>query len=251
MGAHSQEPGAKGAMLAAAPVEILSSAMRFHDAAFPPGRLEDARGVLRVGFASSLSRGPLRNLLRTVHQRPHGPKLSFLEGGRTDVILAARRGEVDIGFVSGPEDWTKLRSEELWRDRLVAAMAEDHPLARQNSVNSEDLQRQIFLASGAPADRQGQLALVERAIGGEPAGFVCVPAERESVFHLVGLGFGVALTCSSAMGTLYPGVVYRTIASPWTVLPFYAVWRAGSNSPELGPFLTAAREAARDWARPQ
>jgi DNA-binding transcriptional LysR family regulator len=238
-------------MEAAAPVESLASAMQLRAAAFPPARVADPRGGLRVGFAASLSRGPLRNLLRIVSQRPEGPRLSFLEGGRTDVLQAARRGEVDIGFVSGPEDWTRLRGEELWRDRLMVAMAEDHPLARHNSVRGEELQRQTFLAPGSAGERRSQLALVERAIGGEPAGFVCVPAERESVFHLVGLGFGVALACGSAMGTLYPGVVYRTIASPWTVLPFYAVWRSGQACPELGPFLTAARDAARDWTKPQ
>jgi DNA-binding transcriptional LysR family regulator len=167
------------------------------------------------------------------------------------VLLAARRGEVDIAFVPGPEDWTRLRGEELWRDRLVVALAEDHPLARDNAVRAEDLQRQTFLAPGSSADRQAQRALIARAIGGEPAGFVCVEAERESVFHLVGLGFGVALACGSGLGTIYPGVVYRPIASPWTLLPFHAVWRSSCDNPELGPFLAAAREAAKDWVRPQ
>jgi len=236
---------------AAAPLDAVSPVIMFRAAGDPLSRAKESQRGLRVGFTSSLSRGPLRSLLRQAQSRPGGPRLSFLEGGRSDVLLAARRGEVDVGFVCGPEDWTRLRSEELWRDRLVVALAEDHPLARENAVRREDLQRETFLAPGASTDRHGQLALIERAIGGAPSGFVCVEAERESVFHLVGLGFGVALASSSALGTVYPGVVYRPIASPWTSLPFYAVWRSSSDNPELGSFLTAAREAARHWAAPQ
>jgi DNA-binding transcriptional LysR family regulator len=228
-----------------APIDLLSPSLMASATGSDPTR------ALRVGFNASLSRGPLRNLLRNVWQRASPPKLFFLEGGRTEVLLAARRGDVDIAFVPGPEDWTRLSSEELWRDRLMVALAEDHPLASDNSVRGEDLQRQAFLASGTSADRQAQFALVERAIGGEPAGFVCTQAGRDSLMNLVGLGFGVALVEGTALGTFYPGVVYRPIATPWTVLPYYAVWRPSRDNPELGPFLVAARDAAKDWARPQ
>ena len=79
---------------------------------------------------------------------------------------------------------------------------------------------------------------------------MCAEAGRDSLMNLVGLGFGVALVEGGALGTFYPGVVYRPIASPWTVLPFYAVWRPSRDNLELGPFLSAARDAAKDWGRP-
>ncbi|MEA2384008.1 MAG: hypothetical protein QOH72_3979 [Solirubrobacteraceae bacterium] len=61
------------------------------------------------------------------------------------VLVALRRGEVDIGFVEGVDPLDGLDVVTLVHDEIVVVVAEDHPWARRGSLDVAELRLQPFL----------------------------------------------------------------------------------------------------------
>jgi DNA-binding transcriptional LysR family regulator len=210
--------------------------------AAPFAGFDDGRPVLRIGVCSSLSWGFLRDLIRSIRAAPDGMALSILEGSPSEITRSASRGGIDVGFVSGQQDWATLQHEQLWREPLMVLMPEGHPLARESDVKPQMLRPETFLVTGDPVDRGLQVELLDRALGWTPS-VRAVSVEQATVFDMVGLGFGLALTTGSALGAFHPGVAYRPIAAPIEI-SFHAIWRQPNRSHELSRFLDAARALA-------
>jgi DNA-binding transcriptional LysR family regulator len=205
---------------------------------------ESAGPLLRIGLCSSLSRGFLRDLIRHVRVERDAPSLSFMDGTPREIMKAASRDEIDVGFVYGPHDWASLVSEEFWREQLMVLAPDGSWLSRDSQVKPAALRGETFLVAGGLAEREMQAELLERAIGGAPAAVLAVPVERSTVIDLVSLGFGLAVTVESALGVFHPGVSYKPIASPVEPVAFHAVWRGSNKSEELARFLETARALA-------
>jgi DNA-binding transcriptional LysR family regulator len=203
-----------------------------------------ARRALRIGLCSSLSWGFLRDLIRCVRAEPDASTLSFLEATPHGVLQAARRGQVDVGFVYGAHNWARLEYEDLWREPLMVLMPDHHPLAGDSEVSALALRKETFLVAGDPAECELQRALLQQAIGGIGPPILAVPVERATMFDLVSLGVGLALTTGSALGAFHPGVTYRPIAAPSPPVAFHAVWRLSNRNEDLSRFLDTARAHA-------
>jgi len=204
---------------------------------------EAAGPLLRIGLCSSLSRGFLRELIRHVRVEIDAPALSFLDGTPQQVMKAANRGEVDVGFVYGAHDWASLECEELWREQLMVLMPDGYWLSRDSELKPAALMGETFLVAGDLAEREAHMQLVAHAIGGAPS-VLAVPVERATVIDLVSLGFGLAVTTESALGVFHPGVSYRPIGAPVEPVAFHAIWRGSNVSEELARFLETARALA-------
>lgn len=76
---------------------------------------------------------------------PHDPSLgetrgiSVAVGNTTDVLAAARGGEVDLGFIEGPGAPRGLNSVVVAHDDLVLVVAPQHPWAARSRVRAEEL----------------------------------------------------------------------------------------------------------------
>jgi DNA-binding transcriptional LysR family regulator len=228
-------------------LDALAAPLGYRETGDPFGPGQAGRPRLRVGLCSSLSWGFLRGLVRRVQAEPDGPSLSFLEGATGDIVRAARRGEVDVGFVYGAPDDARLEQEALWREPLLVILPDQHPLARGSDVRPEALRAATFLVAGDLAERDLQIALLEQVIGAAPSAVLMVPVERATLTDLVGLGFGLVLAPASAMGAFHPGVSVRPIAGPAPPVAFHAVWRSGGDNPALPGFLASARAHAAAW----
>lgn len=60
-------------------------------------------------------------------------------GNSTEAVAAVLAGRAEIGFVEGPVPIKGLSSTTLAQDRLMIVVGPDHPFARRNSVDPEDL----------------------------------------------------------------------------------------------------------------
>jgi DNA-binding transcriptional LysR family regulator len=226
--------------------DAAAAALGYRETGDPFAGVWDARPALRIGFCSSMSRGFLRDLIARVHGQPDAPALSFLEGAPHDIVRAAARGKIDIGFVYGLHDWEKLQYEELWREPLAVLMPERHPLAANGVLEPRALRGQTFLVAGDMAERELHLALLGRAIGPGQHPVVTMPVERDTVFDLVALGFGLALTTGSALGAPHAGVAARPLDASIEPIAFHAVWRASNHNQALARFLAEARGLAAE-----
>jgi len=73
---------------------------------------------------------------------------------------------------------------------------------------------------------------------------------RETLMHMVALGFGISLISEAGIATRYPGVVFRALAPAEDVLPYFAVWLPGNDNPALRRFLSLARSMSQVRAIP-
>ncbi|MFZ0268369.1 LysR family substrate-binding domain-containing protein [Caulobacter sp.] len=226
--------------------EQLSHAARIAEMmmGLPAGRPEDFgladRDVLRIGVSSSLSCGRLRALLRGFRATATSVDMQVASLSRDTIAHRLKQGVLDIGLVCGETPAAGLCSEPLWREALYVVLPADHPLARDNAVAPARLTGQTVLTSRS--DLGGVERLCQAALA-EPPLLAILPteADRETLFNLVALGFGLAMTSASALGAYYPGVVYRPLLGCEHAVPYEALWREGNRKPALAHFLGAAR----------
>jgi DNA-binding transcriptional LysR family regulator len=224
--------------------EAAAAGFSYRETGNPFPATDASRPTLRLGLCSSLSWGFLRDLIRHIHTQPGAPALSFLQGAPRDIIRAARRGEIDVGFVYGRRPWARLEYETLWREPLMVLMSDQHRLARDNDIRPDDLRDETFLVAGDQVERERHIGLLQNVIGETPSAVLAVPVEQEMLIDLVSLGFGLALAPASSRGAFHPGVSYRPIAAPVEPITFHAVWRRSNRNEALGRLLEAARELA-------
>ncbi len=212
----------------------------------PAGRPEDFRpadrDVLRIGVASSLSCGRLRGLLRGFRAAAPGVDVLVAALPRDTVAHRVKEGLLDVGVVCEGASSPALRSEALWREALFVVLPADHSLARDNAVDPARLTGQTLLTSRS--DLGGVERLFQSALTDAPLLAVLpTEADRETLFNLVALGFGVAMTSASALGAYYPGVVYRPLLGCENAVPYAALWRGDNRKAALAHFLGAARSS--------
>jgi DNA-binding transcriptional LysR family regulator len=227
--------------------EAVGAAIAWRESHSPFPQYDGARPRLTLGLCSSLSSGLLRELVRQMLASPSPPELAFVEGSAAQILNAVRRREADVGFVYGEHDWSKLEHELLWRERILAAMPESHPLAAGADVQPDQLAEQPLLVRGGIADYAAQAAFVRQVLGCPPAHLNCLGVDRETLVELAGLGLGLTLVAHSGLGAFHPKVVYRPICGAADTVAFSAVWKPGGN-PHIGPLLATARSLC---ARPR
>ncbi len=201
--------------------------------------------TLRIGLDASLSYGPLRNILARIHGHTPAIELRFVEGQAADVAEKVSHGTLDLGFVQHPVDRPLVVAEACWSETIVVAVPEGHRLAAHQKIGREALRQETFLA---PLDEEQLLRTpneIAATLGGRPRLIIPTQVHRDTLMHLVGLGFGIALTPSGGLGAYYPGVVYRTISDPEPLLPVHALWRPDALTPEASVLLEYARDEGR------
>jgi len=86
------------------------------------------------------------------------------------VLRELRDGDVEIGFVEGPDALDDLDVLALLRDEIVAVVAPRHPWARRHAIGLTDLPREQFLTreAGSGTRAVAEAALAERGVTLEP-----------------------------------------------------------------------------------
>jgi hypothetical protein len=75
---------------------------------------------------------------------------------------------------------------------------------------------------------------------------------RETLMHLVALGFGLSPTSEAMAATQFPEVTFRPIAGDAAKIPFSEVWLPTNDNPAFRRFLSLARSLTKKWgARPR
>jgi DNA-binding transcriptional LysR family regulator len=203
-------------------------------------------GELAVGFVGSATYHIVPLALKTFRQRFPKVELVLEELSPTEQVERLRLGEIQVGFFRSVSDDEALKFEWILEERLVMALPETHPLARQKGVHLAKLSQDSFV-------------LFPRAIGPgfydlivsqcRRAGFsprVALEASNmQTIVSLVAAGLGVALVPASCQNFRRVGVMYKAIREPGPKAKMAVAWRRGDRSPVLHAFLDVVREVAR------
>ena len=206
-------------------------------------------GRLRVGFIDFATQaGALPNVLSFF--RMHLPRvgLSLFEMSSGEQEEALREGRIDLGIVESlPADAQRwLHVEEVFSDRLIAALPKSHRRAARGRLGLRDLAAESIVILPRAHDPALYDEIIARC---RAAGFSPQVVQEAGAWHtvtgLVSAGVGVAFVPSSIARLRRPGVVFRPVRGLGVQLRIYAVWKTSARSPVRERFVTALRAVAR------
>jgi DNA-binding transcriptional LysR family regulator len=140
----------------------------------------------------------------------------------------------------------------LWEARVFVALPEHHALADGDAIHWDSLKDEDFIVSrDAPGPEIHDYIVRRRTAFGRRPSIERNGAGRETLMHLVALGFGISIASEAATATRYPDVVFRPLATAEDTLPCSAVWVPVNDNPALWRFLSLARSMSSISPRSQ
>ncbi len=199
-------------------------------------------GLLRVNFVGSALLSIVPGIIQSFRRGRPSVEIELRERPTLEQLRALAAGLLDVGLVRPPIDADEsLVTEVVMRERTVAAIPSDHPLAKRSRISLRSLAGEplvLFPREQAPGFHDlltGRLA----ATGRSPHVVQYAP-EMTTIIGLVAAGIGLSPVPASVARLGLEGVTYRPLTgAPDTEL--LAVTRAGDESPLVAAFLAEAR----------
>lgn len=206
-----------------------------------PQRAAPLYRALRIGLDCSLHWGQARRLISDFRENRPEVELTIADVDEVGAGVNLLDDDLDAAILVQGAVPRGLRSTELWSERLIAAVPDGHRLTGHNAVVVADLRQEEILLAGAASAHAGLQDAIVRALGGTVV-FTRQPVNRDTLFDLVALKFGVTIVPGASTGAFYPGVTFRPIC-PAAHVTYQLLWRPDSRNPALHEFTRFARTA--------
>jgi DNA-binding transcriptional LysR family regulator len=207
-------------------------------------------GFLSIGYIPTGDLGVIPKVLRPFREEFPHVELELRSLAVTPQIDELRRERIHLGFLRLPVEAPDLKIERIYRESLIVALQEKHPLARRGRVGLRSLAKEPFLMFPrrlAPT-YYDELVSFFRSAGFSPT----IGHEVESLqtqLALVSAGMGVTLLPSSVREIRRSGVAYRDLAEPVPKVDMAVAYLARNRSEVLRQFLKVVRRCYK--TRPQ
>jgi DNA-binding transcriptional LysR family regulator len=204
-------------------------------------------GRLGVGVNSSATHNVLPEILRVFREHFPCVELVLHELASYQQVKGILDNRIDIGFLWLPNvDDDALSFMPIWRELLIVALPEAHPLANLPEIPLKALAGESFVL---PPRQLGQGFYRQIISLCQQQGFS--PKVRQeallmqTIVSLVAGGVGVALVPASLQNLQRVGVVYKTLQGQKLELEMAVVWRRDNSSQVLQEFLKVVRETTQ------
>jgi DNA-binding transcriptional LysR family regulator len=229
---------------------ILAAAERAAGLARETAR-EESRQIV-IGISPETDWQFLGKALRLFGEHAPSVEVMFQNLTPEAQIAALHGGRIDIGFVGLPIEAEGVVSEVTGRERLVAAIPEEHPMARNGPIRLRELSGEAYtlwprhLSPG----RYDQLLSIFRQAGfGPPIAMEGGLPSTQTVLGMVAAGLTVALVDPAIKHRAIPGVVFRPIGDRGVFTESGVIYRREDPSPLLASFLHEVRLTPRRRAK--
>lgn len=196
----------------------------------------EVRGRLTLGVIPTVAAVDIPALLGEFHRRHPHARLSLTVGASDDLAEQVRQGEIEVAFLGIPVTVRPrgVRARELNRERLVAVVAPDHPLAGETSIDLRRLSSEVFvdLPAKTAGRAQSDLAFAAAGLTREVAFEV---TNADYLARLVGAGLGVALLPPAYVAGLAGLATIEVTDAPSRAE--YVIWGRDNGHPAANAFL--------------
>ena len=210
--------------------------------------VEGQRGSVALGFYKSLSSGPFPLTLRRFRETHPDIGIDLLEAPYAELMADILSGKLDVAVVLGDSDRCPiLNTMTIGTEHLLAALREDHPLAKYPFVYWPDLKgERILISHQDPGPDIRNILISKLAAPSDGPEIVSLHVSRESILCLIGAGEGISLQCECATGLTGLGTVFRPVhdGNGATRIGYIACWHPENDNPALKTFLEALRPEA-------
>lgn len=203
-------------------------------------------GRLAVGFVSSTVYGKFAAVFGLMRSRCPGVDLVLHDLTSEEQVEAMKHDELDVGLVRPPvASAREFALRTVWREPLMVALPQRHPLAKQGRVSLKALAEELFLLVPrqlGPGFYDQVIALCDRA------GFVPKVVQEartiQTIVSLISGGMGVSIVPASLQSLRREGVVYRPLSPAAPTTELAVMWRPHDPSPAVALFLKLVWEVA-------
>lgn len=196
----------------------------------------EIRGRLAVGLIPTVAAVDIPEALRDFRQRYPAVRISLRVGASDDLVEEVRQGAIEVAFLGLPTTAHPegVATHELQRDRLVAVLARDHPLAGEPSVGLSRLSEEVFvdLPAGTAGRIQSDLAFAAAGLSRDVAFEV---TSADYIARLVAPGLAVAMLPAAFVPQLTGVTTVEVTDAPARVE--YVIWSRANLTPAAKAFL--------------
>jgi DNA-binding transcriptional LysR family regulator len=233
---------------------------RTEDAALAARRTAaEGAGTLRIGAIDSASASLLPAAMTELRRRAPAVDMRLSETMTGPQLQMLRSGRLDLALIRPPLTATEFPFERLWRERMIALLPADHPLAGEAAISVAALagERLVVPAKRArPYAYDLAMAWFEAAAAMPRA--IQETTEKPAMLAMVAAGHGVALVPEWVATLRHAGVAAVALSGPEPdPLPegawVGASWRPDHRHPLRDALLAILREAgaAADGSPPE
>lgn len=208
------------------------------------GAARGMAGDLRLGVRSPPLGEPLRGMLARWRQDHPDVRLIVHELPDLELFteLVARR--LDVALIPSFAPWPQIVMEPLYRERMVAAVPQDHALASREVLKWSDFHGEtIYVQDWAQSHAMREFYASMMGVG---MPLHPISASKQTVFSLVATGFGITLAQQSQAEASFPGVAFRNVDETNARVEFCLAWSPRSECAVIGRFLASMRASAAD-----
>jgi DNA-binding transcriptional LysR family regulator len=219
-----------------------------HEAALSARRTPRGEsGVVTLGFTATTAYSFLEHVVAAASVELPNVELGLREMVTSAQVEELLEGGIDVGLIRPPVAGADLVTTLLYREPLLAALPESHPLATRKAVPSvRDLDGQPFIMYSPSEARYFHEVLVSIFRSAEVApNYVQYLSQVHSMLALVKAGLGIALVPAAATALHYRGLVLRPVtgidANP---VKLGLAWRRSNDNPALAALLPVIEKIA-------
>ncbi|MGH6814425.1 MAG: LysR family transcriptional regulator [Hyphomicrobiaceae bacterium] len=194
---------------------------------------------LTLGLMCTIGPTRLVEFFAGFSERHAGIEL-YLKDARAGVLEETlRKGELDVALYGSPEGMPdELHALPLFEERMMVAVAPDHPFARRTTLRLRDHQGERYL-SRANCEFGEYLYRTTRENGVEPR--ICYRSERDDWIQSMVLA-GLGCTTIPEFACTVPGLVLRPLSEPAVTRTINLVTvRGRPHTPAVGAFVHEAK----------
>lgn len=204
------------------------------------------QGELRIGVHALTAGSFLDRLLERFHCEHPSLRLHITEGTARDIQFMVRDGKLDVAFMAHTYEILDLSSRVVWRDRLLVALPEKHPLSELPAVEWGQLMEETFLVRHGGTGPQAHDLIVARSAGKWPTPEIQrVDVGRSALLSIVAAGHGISLFVKEGATAVTANVAFLPIVDEPETIPFSMVWSPRNRDPALLNLLNLASKTNR------
>jgi len=200
-------------------------------------------GEIRLGVALPPIGAPLSKLLADWRAKHPNVLLTMSEMNGRDLAAALEERRLDAALIQEFKLWPHASSLPICRERLIVALPVDHPLAEREALSWTSFDGEKILVQGWE-ESQAQREFLASFLG-SGAKFHAHAAGKQSMFALVGAGFGITFAVESQSEATFPGLVFRPIDEADARVVISLAWMPEAEEPIVGRFIAFMRDEAR------
>lgn len=200
-------------------------------------------GYLRIGYTNFAIIGTLPTILNAFRVAYPAIKLDIVHKFTSQQIEDIKNKKLDFAFVTGPIQEESLDSMTVQRDKLVAIVSNQHPLATRASVGLKELANEPFVMGFVKGWNYFYLHVQTICMRrGFLPKIVQEAYDSESIFGFIEANMGITLHIECARNYYRKGVTVLDIDDVEERILTDIIWLRGQETPAQRKFIDFVRE---------